>query len=409
MVARSLTPQGGLAASPSILERLADDLRQVGLVGEVIPAAQLVYLATVSRLLDRPVNVVVKGPSSGGKSWTVKQALAFHPRAAYHALTAMSERALIYDTTPISHRMLVVYEADGIAGELASALLRTLLSEGEIHYTTVESGKDGLKPKTIRREGPTGLITTTTALNLHPENETRLFSVTVPDTPAQTRDVLRAWGASMAGGSADPVDYAPWHALSEWLADDLRGVVIPYAPALAELTSARAVRLRRDFIAMATLVQAHALLHRATRSVDTQGRIVAVIDDYAAVRSLVEPLIAAGVAASVKREVRHTVEAVARLGRTRSGTLLGDPSPITQTELVAELELDKSSVNRRVKDALELGYLRDLEPNRGRPSQLVLGEPMPHDVPVLPTPEALAASLVGCGGSENVQPPKETA
>jgi hypothetical protein len=243
---------------------------------------------------------VVKATSGAGKSWVVKQALSFFPASAYHALTAMSEHALVYDTTPLAHRMLLVYEADGVSGELASALLRTLLSEGRITYTTVEKTKDGMKPRTIDRPGPTGLITTTTALNLHPENETRLLSLTVPDTPEQTQAVLEAWGAAAAGGHDDLVDYAPWHALQHWIEKGPREVVVPYGPQLARLVSPTSVRLRRDFISVLTLVRAHALLHRARRAVDHEGRIMATLDDYETVRNLVGPIISAGVAKSVK-------------------------------------------------------------------------------------------------------------
>ena len=35
-------------------------------------AGKLIYLAVTSRLLDRPVSVAVKGPSSGGKSFVVE-------------------------------------------------------------------------------------------------------------------------------------------------------------------------------------------------------------------------------------------------------------------------------------------------------------------------------------------------
>ena len=49
--------------------------------------AQLLYLALVSRLLDTPVSIAVKGPSSGGKSFTVESALAFFPDDAYYALS----------------------------------------------------------------------------------------------------------------------------------------------------------------------------------------------------------------------------------------------------------------------------------------------------------------------------------
>ena len=73
-----------------------------------------------------------------------------------------------------------------------SYLMRSLLSEGRISYDTVEVTEVGIKPKHIEREGPTGLITTTTENSLHPENETRYFSVEVDDTPNQTSRVLLA-------------------------------------------------------------------------------------------------------------------------------------------------------------------------------------------------------------------------
>jgi hypothetical protein len=52
-------------------------------------------------------------------------------------------------------------------------LVRSLLSEGRVRYETVEKTPEGLQARLIEREGPTGLIMTTTADSLHPENETR--------------------------------------------------------------------------------------------------------------------------------------------------------------------------------------------------------------------------------------------
>src|SRR5918999_4419341 len=114
------------------------------------------------------------------------------PESAYYALTAMSERALAYGDEPLSHRFLVLYEAAGMSGDFATYLIRSLLSEGRLRYETVEKTSEGLRPRLIEREGPTGLIVTTTAVKLHPENETRLLSLTVNDTRQQTRDVLAA-------------------------------------------------------------------------------------------------------------------------------------------------------------------------------------------------------------------------
>ena len=63
------------------------------------------------------------------------------------------------------------------------------------------------------------------------------------------------------------------------------------------------------------LICAHALLHQAMRQKDEVGRIIATTEDYAAVRELVGDLVAAGVDATVRPEVRETVAAVADLLR----------------------------------------------------------------------------------------------
>ena len=103
----------------------------------------------------------------------------------------MSERALAYGTEPLSHRFLVLFEAAGLESDFASYLVRSLLSEGCVRYETVEKGKDGeLKARLVEREGPTGLIVSTTSVALHPENETRLLSLAATDTADQTKLVL---------------------------------------------------------------------------------------------------------------------------------------------------------------------------------------------------------------------------
>ena len=154
--------------------------------------AKLIYLSTTSRLLDKIVSVAVKGPSSAGKSIVVERTLEFFPENATHALTAMSERGLIFIEESMKHRMLVMFEAAGMAGDLQSYLLRSLLSEGRIRYQMPSKVEGEIKGRLIELEGPTGLIVTTTAISLHPENETRLLSVTATDTQEQTRRVFAA-------------------------------------------------------------------------------------------------------------------------------------------------------------------------------------------------------------------------
>jgi hypothetical protein len=385
-----------LAKDPNLLDRFEEVLRQRGLAGEV-RTSKLLYLALTSRFLSRPVSVAVKGPSSGGKSFVTEQALSFFPPSAYYSLSSMSERALAYSEEPLAHRFLVLYEAAGLRGEFATYLLRSLLSEGRVRYETVEKTKDGLRPRLIEREGPTGLLVTTTAASLHEENETRMLSVTVTDTPSQTRRVL----LSIASEKHETPDMTEWHALQVWLGYAVHSVTVPYARALAEIIPPVATRLRRDFTAVLNLTRAHALLHQAQREVDAAGRVIATMEDYAVVRQLVSDLVAEGVGSTVPQTLRETVEAVSKL------TDGSRDRPTTNVAVARELGLDKSTALRRVRVAIDRGYVENLEDRRGREAKLVCAAPLPEDMPVLPPTETLQrwGVVTGCDGGCNPEPP----
>ena len=108
--------------------------------------------------------------------------------------------------------------------------MRSLLSEGRIRYETVVSTNTGLRPQLIEREGPTGLLVTTTATSLHPENETRFLSVTVQDTPEQTKEIMKL----MALDRRPTLDLDEWVGFQEWLGGGKHRVTIPYALTIAE-------------------------------------------------------------------------------------------------------------------------------------------------------------------------------
>lgn len=375
-----------LARAPRILDAFAEALRARGIVGEV-RLGKLTYLATTSRLLDKIVSVAVKGPSAAGKSFVVERALEFFPPSAFYVLTAMSERGLIFIDADMRHTMLVVYEAQGMEGDMQSYLMRSLLSEGRIRYQTTKKDGGEIVGHLIELEGPTGLIVTTTAITLHPENETRLLSVTATDTPDQTRAIFRA----LAEERSSQPDTGEWHAIQRYLELGSREVTVPYASELAESIPPVAVRLRRDFGALLGLIRAHALLHQDSRERDGQGWIVATADDYAVVRELVADLVAEGVEQTVKPEVREAVEAVAETG-TEEGA--------SRRKIAEALKLDASAAGRRLQAAQRAGYLRNLETSRGRPARWVTADSLPEDVEILPEP----ASVCTCARDLAVSP-----
>jgi hypothetical protein len=129
---------------------------------------------------------------------------------------------------------------------------------------------------------------------------------------------------------------------------------------------------------------------------------VANLWDYAEVRALVVDIIGEAAQRSVSPAVRETVEAVADLiGKGAESASV--------TALAARLQLDKSAASRRYQAAREGGYLVNREPKRGRPAQIVLGDPLPEEVDLLPTVEALTCCSDFQGGTEGPLPPHEAA
>jgi len=311
----------------------------------------------------------------------------------------MSERALAYSEEPLSHRFIVLAEAQGLSGDFQSYLVRSLLSEGRLVYETVEKIDGKLQARRIEREGPTGLIVTTTAIALHPENETRYFSISVDDSPEQTARILAA-EARQVSGQADSntlseEDMEEWRSYQEWLTITARPVVVPYAPALSQLVPPAAVRLRRDFKAILSLIQAHALLNVANRKTDARGRTVATLEDYEQVRKRVRGVVMENAERGVSKKLRETIKAVAEIcgadGEPQSGFKTPEASIM---QIAKRLKLDRSSAQRRVKQCLSRDLLRPVgEVKKGQKLLVTLGDPVADNDEMLPTVEEIAKKM----------------
>lgn len=357
--------------------------------------AKILFLVMVSRLFGKPCSAVVKGESGSGKSYLVQQVLQFFPPSAYLSLTGMSPKALLYLDESLKHRMLIVAEVQHDASEFHDYALRSILSEGRLVYKTVESTSRGNQTRALECEGPTGLITTTTASSIHPENETRLISLKVSYTPESGREsMLRT--AEIVNRHNEP-DRSSWQALQVWLESGDRRVVVPYAKSLSRLFPAALPRAHRDFMQVLTLVKAHALLHRQHRDRDGDGCIVATTEDYAVVAGLIDGPLSQTYASNVSRSVRDTVLSVQAL-------LADGHDPVTQADLAKRWNIDPSNVSRRVSKAIELGYVRNTETRAGHAQRLVLGDPLP-DKSVLPSADEVLRACALAKGDPLPPPP----
>lgn len=394
-----------LSEDPALLHRAIRTIGELGVVGEEENRG-LLYLAFLSARTEAPISVLVKGRSSSGKSFLVKQTLALIPPRGYYELSSMSAKALVYADVDFRHRHLVLYEEDGLNSEEVLYLVRTLLSEGQIRYLTVEKTPQGrMAAREIVRPGPTGLITTLTKGLTKEDNETRTFSLYMNDTKGHTLRVVQALAEREARGALPEVDPAPWHALYEALPQV--EVVVPFAPAIARLLEAQDLpedltRLRRDFGRFLTLVKVAALLHHARREA-REGRLVATLEDYALAYHLAARPLARSVH-TVSPQALALAVAVREVHEAKVEEAAGKNVPegavaVYVKELARHLRWSKRTVQKWV-DQAEAAGLVDVQRDGNRLAiRPVEGAPLEEAAfRLLPEPERLAREL-GEGGS----------
>src|SRR4029077_1672431 len=191
-----------LAQALDLMDRADQQVPSMGVV-DAPELIVLIYIAGTSRVLDHPLNVLAKGASSSGKSFTTTNTLELIGPDFNH-LTSSSALSLVYDDRPLAHTILFINEANQLQSDensMFAMLVRTLISEGRIvHQTTVEDrdSPTGRRVERIVREGPITLIVTTTG-DLHAENETRMLSWHVGESRDQTSAVMASLAAHAAG------------------------------------------------------------------------------------------------------------------------------------------------------------------------------------------------------------------
>lgn len=259
-----------LLRDPRLAERIVADVEAIGVVGEGTNAL-VGYLAMVSRLLDRPLAILIQSTSAAGKSTLMDGLLSLMPEDQRVHYSAMTGQSLFYlGEGDLRHKILAIAEEEGV--RQAAYALKLLQSQGEL--TIASTGKDPATGKLVtaeyRVEGPVMLCLTTTAIDIDEELLNRCMVLTINETAEQTAAIqarqrqARTLAGLQANVRASHVLAA--HRAAQSLLRPL-AVVNPFAEGLT-FASDR-VRLRRDHVKYLALIDAIALLHQQQRPVQT--------------------------------------------------------------------------------------------------------------------------------------------
>jgi len=271
-----------LLKDPDLMGRIAWDFAACGVVGEETNTLTG-YLACVSRLLDRPLAMIIQSSSAAGKSSLMDAVLALMPAEACVRYSAMTGQSLFYmGETNLKHRILAIAEEEG--AQNAGYALKLLQSDGEV--TIASTGKDQatghLTTQEYRVEGPVMLFLTTTAIDIDEELMNRCLVLTVNETREQTRAIhaLQRRRHTLEGllEVKDRDRVLKVHRDAQSLLEGV-AVVNPFADSLTFLDDK--TRTRRDHMKYLTLISSIALLHQYQREVRTlhhRGELVRYIE-----------------------------------------------------------------------------------------------------------------------------------
>jgi DNA primase catalytic core len=290
-----LTPELLAAASaflrnPNLWDLIPEHAALCGIAGECLNV-RVGYLAAVSRLLDRPIMIILQSSTAAGKTTLMDAILAFMPPERRIKYSAMTGQALFYmGGADLAHKILAIVEEEG--AEKASYALKLLQSEGELRIAS--TGKD---PHTGRMEtqeyhlqGPVMIFLTTTSHTINDELQNRALILTVDESREQTERIhaLQREARTEAGleRKARRDELLALHRAAQSLLQSLP-VFNPYGDKLRFLSNQ--LRTRRDHEKYLLLIDSLALLfqhQRGRKVIAGREHVVATLDDIARANEL---------------------------------------------------------------------------------------------------------------------------
>lgn len=357
-----------MLCNPCLVQVILDDLKAIGLVGEQ-ETGLTIYLAGTSRLLAKPVSVIVVGTSSAGKSFILDTGTSLFPPEAVLRATDFTANALYYlPLGALEHRFVVAGERsrkeDDDRAE-ATRALREMLSSGVLRKAIPEKDGDGhFTTRVIENRGPIAFVETTTLSTIFNEDANRSLIVGVDESAEQTHRIIENAGSAAATSRrSDNAAVIDRHHGAQRLLERLP-VVIPFAPKIVAAVPADRIEARRAVGHVLHLVQAVALLHQHQRR-RQDGAVIAEFADYAIARRLLRgPL-----ARAVKDDVAEHVRA---FGLWLAGVVKGkDPFVVADLRKAKGCTWKKSSVYAHLRALEDAGLVGRTEQKKGAPYTLV--------------------------------------
>jgi len=304
----------------------------------------VILLAALTARLDSPVSVLVKGPTSSGKSNLVRTVLRLLPERVVEERTSLSEKALAHGK--VNLRGKVLYLTEQRAGKEAQMQLRLLQSEGAVthEFTTIQDRSTAL----ASRKGSPVVITTTTEDEIFEDDETRFLSLWVDASPKQTQAILLSSVRKLNPSDKKSLEVFK-RAIQILFESKVTYEIPPWFETVARHVPFQ-VRSRRDWPRFLALCKALTLCRLHSTGRGGRSRVEIDFSDYTTAYRLLNKAFSE-TASTAPSQMNDLVKAVGRVYRT-SGR------PVSVNEIVEQLKWERAVVYKRAKSAVEEGLVK---------------------------------------------------
>jgi DNA primase len=346
---------------PSLWDLIPEHAALCGIAGER-GNVRLGYLGAVSRLLDRPLMIIIQSSSAAGKTTLMDAILAFMPPERRIKYSAMTGQSLFYMAgTDLKHKILAIVEEAG--AEKASYALKLLQSEGELRIAS--TGKDPhtgrMETQEYHVEGPVMIFLTTTAVDIDEELQNRCLVLIVDESREQTEriHVLQREARTEVGlaRKAQRDELLALHRAAQSLLKPLP-VFNPYSEKLRFLS--HQLRTRRDHEKYLLLIDSLAVLfqhQRERKTIAGREHVVATLDDIARANELAHDVLGRGLD-DMPPQTRRLLGLVQQMQQERAKKAKGgDGCPWRRRDLRAFTGWSDTALKVHLGRLVELEYV----------------------------------------------------
>jgi hypothetical protein len=334
---------------PDFFGQVRQAVERDGLVGEV-QNALAIYVMALSSLRDLPLNVLVKGPSAGGKNFLASRVLRLFPTTAIREITSASETAWNYAGDYFRNKVVYLHERNKGSGAVHP--IRLLISERKItRIVTAREGGTWVKKEFVA-EGPIAAISTSTRDRIEVDDETRHVSLWIDESKEQNRRISKRKLSPLEPLGTEQIQI--WHAVYNLVSKRASApIVFPeWFNKIADKTYDGDISVRRYFPAFLEVVRMVGLLRsfqKQPEDFEMEESIDLTFIDYAIAAYIFDDIFVASF--NRDEECIKTAKTVESIASTQND------EPVDANQLAKYLEISYDKASAKLRSAVEAGTI----------------------------------------------------